>query len=210
MSAERKKGKKSKRRRFIELAIKGGIGWLAYDIANHGCYSSARLDKPDEKVAYERTHALPYETLHAHSTGYKFGYPKEVPEGWGFVHYEGGDTLTTMLHEELAVMRNQTELQFSLQGGALNVLFPGIFVTSYQDSTGRLVPRISYKSGIMDSSEYVLIGHLSERPGSFSNQRPDIIRIFNEYYPADPTYYASLTVTQSRRFLRTYRTINVS
>jgi hypothetical protein len=201
--AERKSG----RRRFIEWTVKGGIALLAYDVANHGCYNQTQ-PKPEDKLGYEKAHAMPEETLFAYSTGYKFGYPK-VPEGWGFVNFDGEQTLTTMLHEELAFFRRQSELQFYIQGDK-HIHFPGIYVSSYIDSTGLLVPKISFKSGIMTAEEHVLIGHISEPLGSFSNIYPDIVRIFNESYPTAPTYYASLTVTETKGRLRSYRTINVT
>lgn len=210
MSAEHGHRKhKSKRRKLIELGIKGAVVALALDAVNHSCYNSTQPVQLDEQRVYEKRHALPEQTLHAHQTGYKFGYPK-VPEGWGFVNLEGDSTLTTMLEEDLAIIRKQNELQFFLYGQTDSIIFPGIYMSTYLDSTGRLVPRISYKSGIMTNEEYVLVGHISEPRGSFSNRHPDIIRIYNEYYPEAPTYYASLTASETRGRLRSYRTINVT
>lgn len=207
MSKERKK---SGRRKLLKLGVKGAVTLLAFDIANHYFYAFDQPNDLEKKLKYETDYALSLETRYAELTGYKFGYLKSIPEDWGFENFDGAETLTMVLPEELAVFRRYNELQFTLRGADVSPTFPGIYVSSYLDSTDRLVPKISFVSGVKDPVEYALLGHLSQPLGSFSRGRPDIIRIFNEYYPTAPTYYVSMTVTEARGRFRTTRAINVT
>lgn len=199
----------STRREFVEFGIRSLLVFTALNIANRCVYGVVGPNTLEEKIAYEKAHSLPFRTLHSHLTGYRFGYP-EVPAGWGFVNFDGPDTVTTVLGEELAAFRQYQELEFFLKGGGVRVRFPGINVSSYLDSTGKLVPRITYQSGLMTPAEHILIGHISEPRGSFPNRRPDIIRIFNDFNPGDPTYYVSMSVEDPGSLFNTHRRINVT
>lgn len=70
-------------------------------------------------------------------------------------------------------------------------ILTGVFVETFKDSTGKLVPKISYSAQTTGpKKEYVLVGHITAPEGSYARERPDVVEIYLENN--DTTLYLSL------------------